>query len=154
MYFYSGIDDLYDIKRELSNVAHKWKDIGLALRLHPDKLETIEADCHDSKSCLRKTLTEWLKKSYNTTRFGPPSWTLLVAAVADDGGGNDRALAEKIARKHNGKGETFAVLFPCFTLNIASLCFSPSLYLLTFLFFPFSAAPSQLFGLITSWPEN
>ena len=118
MYFYAGIDDLYDIKRELSNVAHKWKDIGLALRLHPDKLEMIEADCHDSRSCLRKTLTEWLKKSYNTTRFGQPSWKLLVAAVADKDGGNDRALAENIAIKHNGKIEAFSVVFPCFILNV------------------------------------
>ena len=84
-------------------MAYKWKDIGLALRLHPDILETIEADCHNSKRCLHKVLTEWLKKSYDTVRFGQPSWELLVKAVAHPAGGNDRALAERMAGRHNGK---------------------------------------------------
>ena len=49
-------------------------------------------------------LTEWLKKACNcnNSRFRPPSWKLLVAAIAHPAGGNDRAHAEKIAVK-NGK---------------------------------------------------
>ena len=35
-------------------------------------------------------------------QFGEPSWKLLVKAVSDQTGGNDRALAEKIAQKHQG----------------------------------------------------
>ena len=92
MYFYAGIDDLYDIKRELSNVAHKWKDIGLALRLHPDKLKTIQADCRDCKSCLCEVLSEWLKKSYNTTRTSGVhlhhrATTTSIREVSDVAGG-------------------------------------------------------------------
>ena len=84
-------------------MAHKWKDIGLALRLHPDILNTIEADYEDSKSRLREVLTKWLKKSYDTAHYGQPTWKLLVAAVANPAGGDDRALAEQIAGRRNGK---------------------------------------------------
>ena len=48
-------------------------------------------------------LAEWLKKAYNTVRFGDPSWKLLVEAVAHPAGGNDCAVAEKIAKKYNGE---------------------------------------------------
>ena len=61
------------------------------------------------KSRLNEILTEWLKKAYNTTRFGLPSWKL--AAVAHPAGGNDRALAERIAGKYNGKMQASYVLF-------------------------------------------
>ena len=93
-------------------MAHRWKDIGLALRLHPDTLKTIKSDCQDSKSCLCEVLTEWLKKLYDTNRFGQPSWRLLVAAVGHPSGGNDRALAEQIAKRHNGKcrGNVYSLL--------------------------------------------
>ena len=84
-------------------MAHRWNDVGLALRLRPDTLKTIKSDCQDSKSCLCEVLTEWLKKSYDTNRFGQPSWRLLVRAVAHPDGGNDRALAEQIAARYNGK---------------------------------------------------
>ena len=74
----------------------------MALRLHPDLLDKIKAEQPDTNSCLREVLSEWLKKMYDTTSYGPPSWKLLVAAVAHRAGGNNRALAEKIAKKYNG----------------------------------------------------
>ena len=84
-------------------MASNWKDVGLALRLDPDTLKDIEADYRDVKSCLREVLAKWLKKSYDTTRYGVPSWELLVAAVDHPAGGNDHALAEQMAKHHNGK---------------------------------------------------
>ena len=83
-------------------MAHNWRGVGRALRLHPDLLNRIEADYSDVKSRLERVVTEWLKKSYDTNRFGQPSWQLLVAAVAHPAGGNNRALAEQIAGRHNG----------------------------------------------------
>ena len=80
----------------------KWKGIGKALRLRPCVLESIEADYRDVKNCMDKVLTKWLNKSYNVSRFGPPSWKLLVAAVAHPNGGDNHALAERIAQKYNG----------------------------------------------------
>ena len=84
-------------------MASKWKGVGLALRLHPDTLNTIEADHRDAASRLSAVLDKWLRKSYDTTTHGLPSWEVLVKAVAHPAGGNDRALADKIARRHNGK---------------------------------------------------
>ena len=80
-------------------MADKWESIGEALRLSPDLLEKIAADKRDSKTCLKTVLTKWLRKEYNTSRFGHPSWNLLVEAVAHPDGGDNRALAEKIAQK-------------------------------------------------------
>ena len=90
------------MKRELVDVARNWKGIGEALRLKPIMLDSIEVDGKNEESRMNKVLTEWLKKSYNVSRFGLPSWKLLVAAVADPAGGNDRALAERIAQRYNG----------------------------------------------------
>ena len=85
-------------------MAHKWKRIGLALRLDPDLLERIrQKNYTDVQDYLSDVLTEWLKKAYNTVRFGDPSWKLLVEAVAHPAGGNDCALAEEIARKVEGE---------------------------------------------------
>ena len=99
--FWIGTDDLYDIYSELLPVANKWKNIGLALRLSPNSLNTISTK-EDVTDCLREVLTQWLKKTYNVKRFGEPSWELLVKAVSDQAGGNDHALAEKIAQNHQG----------------------------------------------------
>lgn len=98
------IDDLFDIYSEVTDVAAKWKNFGLALRLRPDQLETIEANPHTTvEDCLRSVLSEWLKQTnINTERFGVPSWKLLLAAVAHPNGGQNRALAIKLAAKYNG----------------------------------------------------
>ena len=82
-------------------MANKWKSIGLALRLTPDLLNTIGTK-ENMTDCLLEVLTQWLKKTYNVKWFGEPSWKLLVKAVSDPAGGNDRALAEAIAQKHQG----------------------------------------------------
>ena len=100
--YIADIDDFFDVKRELVGVAHNWKGIGEALRLTPSVLDIIEFDGKNAESRMNKVLTEWLKKAYNTTRFGLPSWKLLVAAVAHPAGGNNHALAEEIAQKYNG----------------------------------------------------
>ena len=99
----ADIDDLIDVKRELLDVAQNWESVGMTLRLKPALLSRIQANHPTVEECFTKVLTEWLNESYNTSLFGPPSWKLLVAAVADPAGGNNRALAEQIAKKFNGK---------------------------------------------------
>ena len=71
------------------------------MRLSPNSLNTISTK-ENVTDCLMEVLTQWLKKTYNVKRFGEPSWELLVKAVSDQAGGNDRALAEKIAQNHQG----------------------------------------------------
>ena len=96
-------DDLFDVKTELLPVVAKWKDIGLALRLDPSQLDEIESNNRNSSDCLTRVLTLWLKKTYNTERFGEPSWELLARAVAHPAGGNNPALAEEMSHKSKNK---------------------------------------------------
>ena len=102
MAYSTGIDDLFDVKSELQPVTTRWKSLGLALRLGPDKLDEIERDKRNCSDCLTKVLTLWLKKTYNTERFGEPSWELLAAAVGDPAGGKDCALANAILTRRQG----------------------------------------------------
>ena len=110
----AGINDLFTVCSELVGVAHKWKKVGLALRLDPDLLDRIEAEKNKAVENLSDMLKEWLKKSYDTESFGDPSWKLLVDAVAHPVGGEDRALAMEIAAKYNGK---FYQLIVCVVLT-------------------------------------
>ena len=103
MFLSADINDHFDVYTELLNVAHNWRGVGRALRLHPDLLDRIEANTTSVESRLEKVLTEWLQKAYDTARFGQPSWQLLVSAVAHPAGGNNHALAEQIAGRHNGE---------------------------------------------------
>jgi len=91
-------DDLYDISKDLTSLAAKWKEIGIALRLRCGVLDKIDSGRPDR--CLSYVIENWLKKNYNATKFGPPTWRWLVEIVADPAGGNDRALADEIAKKH------------------------------------------------------
>ena len=90
------MDNLFAVYSELLPVAHKWYEIGLALRLSPHLLDNIHH--FNVKNYLRQVLSEWLRKNYNTSCFGDPSWSQLVEAVAHPAGGDDCALAETIAK--------------------------------------------------------
>ena len=81
-------------------MAPKWRSVGQALGLRPDVLNRIESDHYVVEHRLRETILLWLK---NTDSVGPPSWKLLVAAVAHPAGVNDSVLAAHIAKKHNGE---------------------------------------------------
>ena len=100
------IDELYDVLEALKDCKALWEDIGTALRVRIGKLEEIKAaNPSDPNKCLRATMSEWLKKNYNTERFGDPSWRLLVEAV----GQFNKGVAERIARDHPGPGKTVNV---------------------------------------------
>ena len=104
--FAADTDDLFEVVCELDDVAHMWRPLGTALRLRPSTLARIKADHQqDSRSCLSEMVTEWLNQSYNTERFGLPSWKMLVEAVAHRNGGNNNALAIHIATKYKGQCE-------------------------------------------------
>ena len=50
---------------------------------------------------LRGVTVTWLRQSYDVSRHGHPSWKKLVEAVAS--GGQNPALAQKIAAAHQGE---------------------------------------------------
>ena len=81
----------------------KWFDLCLALRVSVDELAAIDLNHHgDPSACLRQGLTHWLQGHYDVKKYGPPTWRLLVDAVANSAGGDDYALAWEIKRCHEG----------------------------------------------------
>eukprot|EP00731_Ephydatia_muelleri_P004241 Em0002g417a len=95
-------NDLVDVLEEVSDVATDWNGLGLKLGLRPSTLEEIEEiGSTQPQHLLKKTLTAWLRQNYNVKRYGLPSWATLCKAVKSRVGGNNRALACKIAKKHN-----------------------------------------------------
>ena len=86
-------------------VAVKWRNIGSALGLKPDILDSIDKrNSGDPTPCLMSVVTEWLKKNYNVEKFGEPTWRQLVRAVDDPAGGADKALARDLATRHKAGG--------------------------------------------------
>ena len=82
-----------------------------ALRLIPSDESAINAMYPSNPSdCLRAVVTKWLQKAYDYHVHGPPTWRMLVEAVADPAGGDNVALAEEIARNHQGKSCSLSVI--------------------------------------------
>ena len=124
----AGYHDLFELIEILDPVNTRWRYIGLALRLDPAKLDEIEKENNELEDRLTKVLTLWLKKMYNTVKFGEPSWTLLAEAVGHPVGGKDSALAEQIrASKCTGIGfqmymylNTMISSYTCILLHMSS----------------------------------
>ena len=87
-----------DVKRALNPLTARWMAIGIGMGLTIGQLDNIKVGNPDE--CLPHVIAHWLKRNYNTEKFGLPTWRKLVEVVADEAGGNDRALAGKIAREH------------------------------------------------------
>ena len=99
-------DDVFDVKNELITVAARWRDVGIALRLKYDTLNSIEIKCNNDPSrCLELMVEELLKRNYNVRKFGEPTWKKLVVAVNSPAGGANAALAKDIAGKHQAGGK-------------------------------------------------
>ena len=96
---FSGEDNLADVLEEVMDVASRWRSLGLALRLKASELETISVKNHtDPTECLRDMLRAWLQQRSST--IDPPSWRILCQAISKSVGGNNPALAKKIAERH------------------------------------------------------
>ena len=90
------------MRTALLRVAVKWRGIGLELGLADSELETIHANNRDDiQSCLSEMLRDWLNRTYNTTKYGEPSWQKLSDAVCRRAGGNNPSLANEILHYEN-----------------------------------------------------
>ena len=97
-----GEDDLTDVMDEVMEVVEKWRALGMALRLKTSELDSIKSKNHtDPTECLRDTLQAWLQQRYDVQKYGVPSWDILCKAVKKPSGGNNPALADKIAKKYS-----------------------------------------------------
>ncbi len=84
----------------LTDVQSRYYEIGT--QLHLRVLDTIMSRSTTDAIAMGEVVEEWLKGNYNTTRFGRPTWKMLVKVVANSNGGNNNYLAEKIASQHPG----------------------------------------------------
>ena len=98
---FPGEDVLVDVVDEVIDLAPKWKSLGLALRLKTAELDAISSKNHtDPTECLKDMLLTWLQQRYDTKKYGLPSWRMLCQAISKPAGGNNPALARKIAGCH------------------------------------------------------
>ena len=83
----------------VQQLAAKWPRLARRLHLKNSAIEVIERNNpRDAQGGFQDTITEWLRRNYNTERFGAPSWRMLVFAVKE----LDNALAHEIAGNHRG----------------------------------------------------
>ena len=74
--------------------------LGRTLRLSPSDLDRIRQENYqNTQQALNEVLLLWLRQVYAAEKHGPPTWEMLVKAVSKDTGGNNKALAKKIAEK-------------------------------------------------------
>ena len=96
--------DIHDVFDEVEGLAGRWQNMCIHLGLRPSDRDIIGGKFQlDPTYCLMEVLVKWLRKSYDTERYGPPTWRSLVAAVANPTGGDNPALAKQIAENHQGK---------------------------------------------------
>ncbi len=90
---------------ELVDVHAECYQVGTRLHLKPSRLDEIRQEKLDSAAAMGRIIDSWLiRKNYNVSKFGPPTWKALVEAVANPGGGNNQGLAKEIAGRHPGMG--------------------------------------------------
>jgi len=93
------------VLHELTPVATRWKSIGTALGLKPDLLEEIQVrNSGDPLACLSWTVMTWLRRNYNVSRFGEPTWQSLAESMGQPEGGANPAVARSIAVRHDAGG--------------------------------------------------
>ena len=95
---------------DLSEVMADCYKIGTCLHLKQSYLDGIKRKNIDFVEAMTEIIRNWLKLNYNYQRFGKPTWKALVDAVKSPNGGNNTALAEKIAKRH--RGECISVIRP------------------------------------------
>ena len=82
------------------NIKAGYYQLGIELGLPPRELEAIRrTHSQDVAQALTQVLLIWLMQQYNVEKFGCPTWQRLREAVDSPSGGNNHALAEKIAEK-------------------------------------------------------
>ncbi len=86
----------------LTDVHPRYYEIGTQLHLKARALAAIKNRSTTDTIAMYEVVEEWLMENYNTEKFGPPTWKMLVKVVANPNGGNNNSLAKKIANEHPG----------------------------------------------------
>ena len=84
---------------ECSPLASKWQQLSAFLGLKPSIIDRIKSDFpNDSLGCWSEALKEWIRRNYDTRRFGEPSWKTLLKSIAKV----DKLHFERLATEHQG----------------------------------------------------
>ncbi len=99
----SAEEDFHEVYEEVVSIIAEYYKLGIGLRLKPGELQAIRKSCgQDIDQAFTDVLLAWLRQQYDTAKYGPPTWRMLVRAVD----GNNHALAMTIGCNHttDGKG--------------------------------------------------
>ena len=89
--------------KEVMQVKTRYKTFGMMLGLGFTELEAIQrTNAFDVEDALVAVVITWLRQKYNVEKFGHPTWRRIVEALDNEAGGNNHALAKRIARNHPG----------------------------------------------------
>ena len=79
------------------SINARYYNLGIELGLRPG---TVVQNQLDLTKALTEVLLTWLRRQYNVEKYGHPTWQRLREAVDSPSGGDNPALAEKIAKKY------------------------------------------------------
>ncbi len=86
---------------EVKDLAVRFIQLGKALRIPKADMDIIQSTHKDEpKAGLYAVIEAWLLQSQDCSKYGLPTWRVLVKAVAHPYGGSNCALARKIAANH------------------------------------------------------
>jgi hypothetical protein len=94
-------DDFREVYREVVSIQPSYYQFGIELGLPLREVDTVQkAFRQDTPQAFTEVLKVFLKHRYSIEKYGPPTWRKLVEAVDSPAGGNNHALAKKIAEHH------------------------------------------------------
>ena len=94
-------DNFCKVHSEVIDIKANYYEFGIRLGLPPREMNAVQkAFRQDLSQAFMEVLQIFLKHRYNIQEYGPPTWRKLVEAVDSDAGGNNHALAKKIAKNH------------------------------------------------------
>ena len=94
-------DDICEVVKEVTGIQSNYYQFGIELGLPLNEMDAVQkAYRQDIPLAFTEVLKIFLKHCYNTQKYGPPTWRKLVEAVDSRTGGNNHALAKKIAEHH------------------------------------------------------
>ena len=100
--------------REVIGIQSNYYQFGIELGLPLREMDAVQnAFRQDIPRAFMEVLQIFLKHRYNIEKYGPPTWRKLVEAVDSPAGGNNHALAKKIAENHPiNKGDQITEYHP------------------------------------------
>ena len=95
MFYFIGINDLYEVYQECKQLSAKWDMIGLNLGVAPTTIAIINRDNPNScERCMYQMLAKWLQRENETC---VPTWRNFSRALRTEVG---RSTADQILKYH------------------------------------------------------